>query len=248
MEKQLQGKFIQGRDFLIAYLDLCGTKSIYSKFELAQQIEWISEIINTVREDMDNMFGNKKNLLYLHMFTDSLVMVEKERNVIENSADKFLKFMLKIQYDILLNSERDIPTLSRAMIKRGEYYGMILSESQTIEEAFMNFSIVGGSTVVEMDETLKGLPMGVYIDDSITGELQLDKNRLIDVDGNPLKFVKPSQDSDFMRSVFSLDKGIEDWGKRLINFSDNNPEFKTKLIPWIDAILGRRRSIGKRQI
>ncbi len=248
MEKPLHGKFVHGKDLLIAYLDLCGTKFIYSKFELAQQIEWISRVVNQVRGDIDNVFGDKKNLLCFHMFTDSLVMAEKERKVIENSADRFLNLMLNVQYDILMNSELHIPTLSRALIKRGAYYGMIFTESQPIEEAFMNFSIVGGSTVVEMDATLEGLPMGVYIDDAIAGELHVDKNRLIDVEGNPLKFVKPSQDSDFMRSVFSWDKGIGDWGKRLIDFSDNNPEFKNKLAPWIDAILGRRHSIGKRTI
>lgn len=244
----MDAKFVRGQDLLIAYLDLCGTKFIYSKFELARQIEWISEVIHTVRENIDNLFGDKANLLYFHMFTDSLVMAEKPSSIIENSADQFLNFMLKIQYDILLNSERDIPTLSRAMIKRGEYYGMLLGEHQPSEDVFMNYSIVGGSTVVEMDATLEGLPMGVYIDDAIGGELHLEEDRLIDVEGTALKFVKPPQDSDFMRSVFSLDKGIEDWEKQLNDFSDHNPEFKNKLAPWVDAIRGRRHSIAKRTV
>ena len=172
--------------------------------------------------------------------------------------------MLDIQYQILIGSdslqtqkapdssdERPLfmPTLSRALIKRGKYYGLIATFETNIENNFSNFSLVGGPAIVEMDEMLEGLPMGVYIDNSIVGELTITQDRLLDVNANGLKFVKPLPDFDSSRSIFSSDiehESIDDWVRRLIESADNNIDFKSKLIPWVDAIQGRRSIIAKR--
>ena len=259
MGQTLNAKYIYGDELLISYLDLCGTKFVYSKFGLDEQIERIGLVINKVLENIENTLGENKEFVYVHMYADSVVVAERPESTIKKCADVFLKLMLDIQYQILIGSESlqtqkapdssdelslFMPTLSRALIKRGRYYGLITAFETNIENNFSNFSLVGGPAIVEMNEMLEGLPMGVYIDNSIVGELTLTQDRLLDVNVNGLKFVKPPPDFDSLRSQFSSD--IDDWVKQLIELADNNIDFKSKLIPWVDAVQGRRSMIAKR--
>ena len=63
----MNAKYIRGKDILIAYLDICGTKYVYDNFDLDQQIERITRVISKVLECIDNSFGERKNSLYIHM-------------------------------------------------------------------------------------------------------------------------------------------------------------------------------------
>jgi hypothetical protein len=77
-----------------------------------------------------------------------LVLIESQSNKLKTKVPEEQKFM---------------PTLSRALVKRGPYYGMICSEMrQSIDNIFSNFSLVGGSAIIAMNNALKGLPMGVH--------------------------------------------------------------------------------------
>jgi hypothetical protein len=59
---------------------------------------------------------------------------------------------------------------------------MICSEmQQSIDNIFSNFSLVGGSAIVEMNKALEGLPMGTYIDASLITEAGIEMERLIDI-------------------------------------------------------------------
>ena len=264
----INAKYVYGEDLLIAYLDLCGTKYVYDNFDLNQQIERITRVISKVLECIDNSFGGRKNSLYVHMYADSVVMAEKERDSIEKCADKFLELMLKLQYEILMASESlahsvntntyvieppFMPILSRSLIKRGEYYGIITRELQTdIEDVSSNFSLVGGASIVEMDRNLQGLPMGTYIDNSIISELHIEEDRLLNVKGSQIKFVKPLKGFDSLRSIFSTDiknrpEDIDTWCRRLTESTEDKATFKSKLIPWLDAVQCRRNLIVRRK-
>ena len=105
MEKRLSAKKLWGQDLLIAYLDLCGTKYFYSNFGLKQQIERMEQVVSIVRDQIDNDFNDSKQSLYVHMYGDSLVIVEKQKGAIKDCAGKFLELMLKVQYQILNDSE-----------------------------------------------------------------------------------------------------------------------------------------------
>lgn len=72
---------------------------------------------------------------------------------------------------------------------------MICSEiQQSIDNTFSNFSLVGGSAIVEMNTALEGLPMGTYIDASLIAEAGVEKERLIDIaNESGSKFVKPRE-------------------------------------------------------
>jgi len=148
-----------------------------------------------------------------------------------------------------------MPILSRALIRRGSYYGLVTSSETHIDNLFTNFSLVGGSAIVEMDNILRGLPMGVYIDNSIIDELTIDSDRHVDVSDKQLKFVKPVHDFDSLRQIFAPyninyrgPESLDGWISQLIDSTGDNTEFKNMLIPWLDAVQGRRSIMSKRQI
>ena len=255
----LNCRHVSDENFLLAYLDLTGTKHFYENSELDEQIERISKVICAVYGEIDNTFDGDKTNLFVHMYADSLVIAQK--NLIESCAAKLVDLMLKVQRQVLLDSQSNkfkveaseepklMPTLSRALVKRGPYYGMICSEmEQSIDKVFSNFSLIGGSAIVEMDKALKGLPMGTYIDASLITEAGIEEERLIDItDGSGSKFVKPRDGFDFLRSTFSpVQNGpadIKDWVEQLIRSSGNDEHFRNKITPWVDAVRGACQSI-----
>lgn len=257
----MKAKYMFGDNLLISYLDLCGTKFIYSNSSLDEQIERISMVISEVLSGVENTFGDKKESLFVHAYADSVVIAERPSSRID--TDKLVTLMLKLQYNLLTNSESlkiqradniskaiYMPILTRSLVKRGKYYGLITAFDTNIDNLFTNFSLIGGPSIVEMDNTLQGLPMGTYVDAAITSDLNADLE-LFDVMGDKIKFVKPTRGFDDLRSIFSSDinnrpENIDDWGKRLIESADNNIDLKSKLIPWLEAIQGRRSLIAKR--
>jgi len=254
----LSCRHVSDENFLLAYLDLAGTERFYKNSELPEQIERITQIVGAVHAEIDNTFEENKTNLFVHMYADSLVIAQK--NLIEGCARKLVELMLKVQYQVLMDSQSNkfkaeaseenklMPTLSRALIKRGPYYGMICSEmQQSIDNIFSNFSLVGGSAIVEMNEALEGLPMGTYIDASLITEAGIEQERLIDITNESgSKFVKPGDGFDSLRTLFPIQNGpadIKDWVEQLIGSSGNDEHFRNKITPWVDAVRGTCQSI-----
>jgi hypothetical protein len=254
----LSCRHVSDENFLLAYLDLTGTERFYKNSELPEQIERITQIVGAVHAEIDNTFEENKTNLFVHMYADSLVIAQK--NLIEGCARKLVELMLKVQYQVLMDSQSNkfkaeaseeyklMPTLSRALVKRGPYYGMICSEiQQSIDNIFSNFSLVGGSAIVEMNEALEGLPMGTYIDASLITEAGIEQERLIDITNESgSKFVKPGDGFDSLRTLFPIQNGpadIKDWVEQLIGSSGNDEHFRNKIIPWVDAVRGTCQSI-----
>ena len=249
-------------NLLLAYLDLTGTKHFYENSELSQQIERISNVVSAVRAEIDNTFGEEKVSLFVHMYADSLVIAQK--NLIDDCARKLVELMLKVQYQVLIDSQFNkvrakdsaenklMPTLSRALVKRGPYYGMICSEKQqSIDNIFSNFSLIGGLAIIEMDKALEGLPMGTYIDASLITEAGIEQERLIDItDEIGSKFVKPGDGFDFLRSTLSsVQSGpadIKGWVEQLIRSSGNDKHFRSKITPWVNAVSGACQAISRK--
>jgi hypothetical protein len=258
----LSCKHVCEENSLLAYLDLTGTKHFYENSELDEQIERISQVVCAVYGEIDNTFDGDKKNLFVHMYADSLVIAEK--NLVERCAQKLVDLMLKVQRQVLLDSQSNkfkvevseepklMPTLSQALVKRGPYYGMICGEmEQSIDNVFSNFSLIGGSAIIEMDKALKGLPMGTYIDASLITEAEVEKESLIDITNeSESKFVRPRDGFDFLRSTFSpIQNGpadIKDWVDQLIRSSGNDEHFRSKIVPWVDAVRGARQSICRK--
>jgi hypothetical protein len=264
----LNCRHVSDENFLLAYLDLTGTKHFYENSELDEQIERIEKVVCAVYGEIDSAFGADKTNLFVHMYADSLVIAQKNE-LIENCAGKFVDLMLKVQYQVLIHSQFNkvkakdsaenklMPTLSRALVKRGPYYGMICSEpQQSIDNIFSNFSLVGGSAIIGMDKALKGLPMGTYIEASLITEAGIGQERLIDVTNkngsrfDVLSFVKPGERFDFIRSTLSPAHNnpadIKAWVELMIERSGNDEHFRRKITPWVDAVRGSRQSICRR--
>ena len=251
---------VSGENLLLAYLDLTGTKHFYENSELDEQIKRISQVISAVHAEIDSTFKESKEKLFVHMYADSLVIAEK--NPIERCAQKLVDLMLKVQYQVLIDSQsiklkvkaseeqKFMPTLSRALVKRGPYYGMICTElEQSIDNVFSNFSLIGGSAIIEMDKALKGLPMGTYIAASLITKAGIEEERLIGItnESGP-KFVKPKEHFDFCRRTFPMGgpADIKEWVEQLIKSSGNYEHFRSKITPWVDVVRGARQSISRR--
>lgn len=256
---QLGCRDVWGENHLLAYLDLTGTKHFYENSELPEQIERIQQVISVVHEEIENDFGADKTNLFVHMYADSLVIAQKNE-LIENCPGKFVELMLKVQRLVLIESQSNklktkvseeqkfMPTLSRALVKRGPYYGMICSEmQQSIDSIFSNFSLVGGSAIIAMNNALEGLPMGTYIDASLITETGIEQERLIGITNESgSKFVKPKERFDFWRRTFPIQGGpvdIKVWVEQMIERSGNDQCFRDKISPWVDAVGGACQSI-----
>jgi hypothetical protein len=243
----LSCRHVSGKSFLLAYLDLLGTKHFYENSELDEQIERISQVVGTVWGEIDNTFGEDKTNLFVHMYADSLVIAQK--NPIERCAQKLVDLMLKVQRQVLMDSQHKLmPTLSRVLVKKGPYFGMICSEmQQSIDNIFSNFSLVGGSAIIAMNNALEGLPMGTYIDASLVTEAGIAQERLVGITNESgSKFVMPRDGFDFLRAIFPAQSGSADikaWVDQLIRSSGNDKHFRNKITPWVDAVRGACHSI-----
>lgn len=265
MEQPLNAKWVIGSEVLIAYLDLCGTKFFYKEFPLEQQKERIEQVVLSVEQELDEIFGHEQRSLYVHMYSDSLVAAEKEKDQIKDCATKLIQWLLQVQYQVLCNSqglgdpiennpsnkERYMPTLTRGLVRRGRYFGILFDKlGSSLGDTFINFSLVGGPTIVEMDkEDLPGLPMGTYIETAIIAESKIQQDRLVDVEGSQIKFVKPPSGFDFLRSRLpgGSPADFDAWIDVMIAASGDNGEFKSKLKPWSDAVQSRLPLIKRQQ-
>lgn len=265
MEQPLNAKWVIGNEVLLAYLDLCGTKFFYKEFPLEQQKERIEQVVSSVRSELSEIFGNEQRSLYVHMYSDSLVAAEKEKDQIKDCATKLIQWLLQVQYRVLCNSQglgdpiennpynkkRYMPTLTRGLVRRGKYFGMLFDKfGSSLGDTFINFSLVGGPTIVEMDkEDLRGLPMGTYIEKAIIAESRIQQDRLVDVKGNRIKFIKPPSGFYSSRGLFSEGSpaGFDAWIDAMIAASGDNDKFKSKLKPWSDAVQGRLPLIKRQQ-
>ena len=245
MEHALSAKHIASDDVLIGYLDLCGTKVAYSSLTLEEQVERVILAVSNAWTELSNEFGTGQQSLYVHMFADSLVVAQRDKKAPTDCLNKLVEYFLSVQFKILQESQSyKIPILSRCMVKKGRYYGLLFEQAGSkLDDIVLNFSLVGGPTVVEMDELLKGLPVGVYIDQSLVSQYS-DPGRLVPVEGEPMVFVKPPEFYISLERLFG-NQDFDTWIDKMIDCSNGDVDFRNKLKPWADAIQNRLTSIKR---
>jgi hypothetical protein len=236
--EELKARWIadEERDILIGFLDLCGTKAVYRKLSLKNQVSRITKVVSKVSVELSNAFGKNQESLYVHMFADSVVIAERSTKDSGVSLNKLLYYFLRVQFDLLLQ-DRSQPILCRCMVRKGKYYGICFDQSP------INFSLVGGPTIIEMDKELEGLPAGVYIDHSLAPEFA-DQKRLIAVEGDRLKFVNPPEDFLSFHFLFSDHDNVDQWVEEMIEASQDE-NFTRKIKPWADTVAGRSKLIQR---
>ncbi len=245
MVNTLSARTISGDDVLIGYLDLCGTKAVYETLELKEQLSRIIHAVSTAWTELFNAFGKDQQSLYVHMFADSLVIAQRKQNEPDDCVNKLVDYLVLVQFQMLRHSQSfRIPLLSRSVVNRGRYFGILFDQAGSkLDESVLNLSLVGGPSVVEMDKSLKGLPVGVYIEESLASQYA-DRKRLIPVKGEQLLFVKPPESFiSFERLFGKFD--FDTWVDNMIDQSNGDQEFKGKIKPWADVIQNRARAIQR---
>lgn len=245
MENALSAKHIASDNVLVGYLDLCGTKVVYATLELEEQVERVSLAISSAWTELSNVFGTAQQSLYVHMFADSLVVAQRNNKDPSDCLNKLVEYFLSVQFKMLQESQSGkIPILSRCMVKKGRYYGLLFEQvGSKLDDINLNFSLVGGPTIVEMDDSLEGLPVGVYIDQALASQYS-DPSRLVPVEGEPMVFVKPPESFISFERLFG-NHDFDTWIDGMIDRSSSDQEFKNKLKPWADAIQNKSPSIRR---
>ena len=245
MENTLSAKHIASNDVLIGYLDLCGTKVVYTTLKLEEQLERVIVAVSNAWIELSNVFGTGQQSLYVHMFANSLVVAQRDKKAPDDCLNKLVEYFVSVQFKMLQKSQfHKIPILSRCMVKKGRYYGVLFEQlGSKLDDIILNFSLVGGPTVVEMNKLLEGLPVGVYIDQSLASQYA-DPSRLVPVEGEQLAFVKPPETFISFERLFG-NHDFDTWIDEMIDRSNSDQEFKNKLKPWADAIQNRSTSIQR---
>jgi hypothetical protein len=248
MNNTLKARTISSDNVLLGYLDLCGTKAVYETLELNEQVNRIIHAVSTAWTELSNAFGKDQQSLYVHMFADSLVIAQRKQSEPDNCINKLVDYLISVQFQMLRHSQSfKIPLLSRSVVKRGRYFGILFDHAgSNLDETFLNLSLVGGPSVVEMDKLLKGLPVGVYIEQSLASQYA-DRSRLISVEGEQLSFVKPP-DAFISFERFFGNHDFDTWIDNMIDRSNGDQEFKNKIKPWADVIQNRATSIQRAQV
>lgn len=240
MSETLDAKYIVAEETLIGLLDLCGTTAMYEKLDLEKQVDRITHVVGNVWTELSNVFGAGQKSLYVHMFGDSVVIAQRHRKDLHGYLSNLVRYFLTLQFQMFRYKP---PTLCRCMVRKGKYYGIRFDHETNIDGAAMNFSLVGGPTIVDMDKELKGLPAGVYIDRSLASEYK-DSNKLVPVDADRLVFVKPPDNFLSFEEIFG-NHDLDQWVAELIEASDDRGEFASKIKPWADAVAGRSTVIRR---
>lgn len=240
MSDKMDGKFIAEENVLIGFLDLCGTVATYEKLDLRQQVERISHVVSQAWAELSNSFGDDHRSLYVHMFADSIVIAQRSKEKPEDCLNRLVHYLLTLQFKML---KYDPPTLCRGMLRKGRYYGILFQHETKIDDVSMNFSLVGGPTIVEMDRELKGLPAGVYIDRSLAPEYK-DSSKLVQVDAAQLDFVKPPESFLSFEEIWE-NHDLDQWVEEMIEASERNEYFISKIKPWADAVAGKSALIRR---
>jgi hypothetical protein len=240
MSDKMYAKFIAEEEVLIGVLDLCGTTAMYERLDLKKQVDRISHVVGDVWTELSNTFGESQKSLYVHLFADSVVIAQRSRKDPDDCLNKLVRYLLTLQFQMLRYNP---PALCRSMVRKGKYYGILFNHETKIDDILMNFSLVGGPTIVAMDKELKGLPTGVYIDRSLALEYE-ESTKLVQVEAARLDFVKPPENFLSFEEIFG-NHDLDQWVEELIEASEHNEHFINKIKPWQDAVAGRSALIRR---
>ncbi len=237
---------------LILYADLCGTTALYRDESISvndQALRMISNIFEPFVEAFENTFvGDERNgKFYINIFGDSIILAERQH--VENVHDKLLLFIFRYFNKLIFNTycENGVPLsiACRAIITKGPIFSFHLkdvSEASVFNSKYVNSSLCGGRTLIKADQTLKGLPIGIYVTADVKELLNVDNSRYIQVGNEKLWFVK------YKESQIDINTN----GVKLRDFimgrvrNMNKKEVYEKWQPWIEITEGKEKCISRR--
>jgi hypothetical protein len=179
-----------------------GTKSLYlddslSIHEKAERI--YGGLLESFLVAFKNSFDEQDipEKFIVNIYADSILVAL--RTIDKEAADKLLHFLMTLQRDLISGTQtHGISIPSRAILARREYFSINIKESsdEILNRIFTSISICGGRGMVELDKSLNGLPVGVYISAAIKKDIKFNLyQEYLEVIGKDLYFVKQPEDA-----------------------------------------------------
>ncbi len=238
-------------DAIIAFIDLLGTRKLYKKMpaeDLANKI--IDVLVGEFDLKFSEYFSSEemKANFDVSIFADSIAITERlsTSKLIERMVD----FLLDFQEDLILNF--DSP--SRAIIIEDAFFSFKMTDANAdsiLKSQYTSISLCGGRGIRCAHDTLEGLPIGVYVAETLKKDLHpAQQARIIPVKDEEIYFIKKKT------SVFphvpteTLSLLTEDNTTILESLKTiyNDDDVFQKKAPWILVHLGKQNEIIRRAI
>jgi hypothetical protein len=245
---------------VLAYIDLLGTKSLYASNTepLEDQAKRLySSLLLIFITDFKNHFEDEihSGKCRINIYGDSIMMCfEEEQGA---NIDNIISFLLKYQRGLMFADDFDSPIASRAIIGRYPYFQVRVEsplEDSILNSKYTDWSLCGGKGMIELDHRLKGLPIGVYIDHTLYGDLKKYDDRLIKIENDNIYFMKQKEEDLSFYYLPAIQKGLatklsgETLTKIIYNMlldKMENDNIVQYWMPWLDIHEGRSITIRR---
>ena len=231
-------------DAIIIFIDLLGTRKLYGSTSAEDQA---NKTVNVLLGEFDIKFSEyfseeeiKQNNFDVSIFADSIVISERIKT--PKIVERLVNFLLDYQMDLFLNYQSP----SRAIILKGSFFSFKItgaSKKSILGSKYTNISLCGGKGIKSAHDSLKGLPMGVYVAIKIKKDLNGEqRKRLIPVKGEELYFIKNTNGNSAAiaklpyKTVGLLIDKPNASRKTIVNSlkeSYPDPDAAKKMIPWL---------------
>jgi hypothetical protein len=247
---------------LLAYIDLLGTTDLYKSKEvpLKNVTEVLySSLLEKFFEDFQNTFkaSEIRDHFHVNIYSDSIMICQRKKTI--NVVDRLTEVLLRFQANLLFNlgnsvrlrdSDYDIPVPSRILMGRGRYFSMALKAYRNrsiLGSKFTSVSLCGGHGMVDADNKLKGLPIGLYAHKDILRQSTIQRARKIKAPDN-LFFIKQDPDYIDFLLMFPERASLRDLVKEVLDRSlIRGKEAKSKLEQWVSAHEGNLHFIDREE-
>lgn len=231
---------------ILAYIDLCGTKSLYDEQTNSDSLKTLAEnLFNTLLEkffdSLQSIFSDTEitNDFYINIYADSIMICVRKREdpTIKKLVEFFLSYQLKLIEDPIFATHIQNETVPfRAILARGPYFSLHLnniSKDHILNSPYLDVSLCGGKGMVGLDKRLSGLPIGVYIEECFMKDSQLDADKVLRVKDENLFFVK--QDSESIIELLTDEELTKACKGEKISLTDRGRFNHEKWDQWIRA-------------
>ncbi len=226
---------------ILVYIDLCGTTDLYEKsiVPLKKQAERLfNALLDSFVNALTYRFSDDtiREKFYINIYADSIMLSLRKKE--PNTIKQLLLFLLYFQW-LLIIEHKAIPF--RAVVAQNSYFSLhidSISEDHIFSSKYIDVSLCGGRGMICLDEKLKGLPIGVYIEKSLIKDksFDFDKSRFLTVRGESIFFVKQNKSHIRMLSSTASQQDIT------IDIARYFPNRHKKWDQWLSAHEG---SIGE---
>jgi len=239
---------------VIVFIDLLGTRALYRNgFTETQAKKILRRLLSQFSKSFSKHFkeNERKQNFDVSIYADSIVVSPRK----DNSAivTRLVDFSLGYQADLLLH---EVP--SRVIIVKDSFFSFKMlgaSETSILGSQYTTISLCGGKGIQFVEDSQKGLPIGVYVSKPILNELTSEQQkRAVPLKHEKLFFIKQNRDvlnilENLSPKTFRL--LVKRPGSRITSIrcaletSHPDKEALKKVMPWLLVHLGRQKEIER---